>query len=393
MSTKSTLLIALLITGNMIGAGILAMPIVAGIAGFFPSLIAIFFSCASMLFSGFVLVKEINEAKEDSFNLPSLYEKHFGASGKWLTSIANIIILYGVVTSYLAGSTKLVLLMFHIKPTFEPLILLIIFILLTTLAISSIKIIERYNTFFMLLLAITFLLLIGIGSTKIQSSRLIDTDWYYMPVALPIMIAGFGYHYILPSICKASGWSDAIYKPIVIGLAITLFMNIIWLIVGIGVIPEFGNISLNEARLTGVPVTVVMSQILGSKLFLVTGSVFAIVAITTSYISIGMSLKDFLKDIFQNSFHTENRYLIFIIAFIPPLTIAYLYADIFLKALNFVAGIGVVFLFGVLPSIIAYKRANSKATRVLSAIFFIAFSVTFMITLLQTFGVINISPH
>jgi len=393
MNTKTTLFMALLITGNMIGAGILAMPIVAGIAGFFPSLVAILFFWASMFFSGFVLVKEINEVKEDSFNLPSLYEKHFGASGKWLTSLVNIMIFYGVMTSYLAGSTKLVLLMLHLKPTLEPLILLLIFILLTALAISSIKIIERYNTFFMLVLAITFLLLIGIGSTKIESARLTDTDWYYLPVALPMIIAGFVYHYILPSVCKASGWSNEIYKPIVIGLGIALVMNIIWLIVGIGVVPEFGNISLNEARLTGAPVTVAMSQILGSELFLVTGSLFAIVAITTSYISIGMSLKDFLKDIFQNTFHIKNKYLILIVAFIPPLAIAYLYADIFLKALDFVAGIGVVLLFGVLPSIIAYKRADSKVNSILAIIFFIVFSITLVITLLQTFGLINITPH
>jgi tyrosine-specific transport protein len=392
MNNKTIVLMALLITGNMVGAGILAMPIVAGIAGFYPSLLAIIFLSITMLFTGLVLVREINDAKQDSFNLPSLYEKHFGVSGKWLTSLANMIIFYGVLTSYLAGSTKLILTLFNLENSFEPFVLLLVFILLSTLAVSSIKIIQRYNTFFMLLLAITFVFLIGLASPQIEANRLSNIDWQYLPIALPMIIAGFVYHYVLPSLCKASGWSNEIYKPILIGITIAVLMNIIWLIAGIGVVPKFGHFSLNEARLTGIPITVEMSKILGSELFLITGSIFAIVAITTSYISIGMSLKDFLEDIFKNTFHISNKYFIFIVAFFPPLTISYLYVDIFLKALSFVSGVGVVILFGILPSIMAYKRETSRVAKAVSSIFFIVFCATLVITLLQTFGIININP-
>jgi tyrosine-specific transport protein len=392
MSNKTIFFMALLITGNMVGAGILAMPIVAGIAGFYPSLLAIFLFCVSMLYTGFVLVGEINEAKQESFNLPSLYGQHFGVSGKWLTSIANMIIFYGVLTSYLAGSTQLVMILFNINPSFEPYILLAIFVLLTSLAVSSIEIIERYNTFFMLILAIAFLSLIGLGIPEIQTSRLSNVDWEYLPIAVPMIIAGFVFHYVVPSLCKASNWSKEIYKPILIGMTIALFMNITWLIVGIGVVPKFGDVSLIDAYVTGVPVTVEMSKVLGSELFLVVASIFAIVAITTSFISIGMALKDFLKDIFLNSFNLQNRYLLFAVAFLPPLIISYLYADIFLKALSFVGGVGVVILFGILPSIIAYKRASSKSSRAISIVFIILFLVTLVITLLQTFGIIDIKP-
>lgn len=50
-------------------------------------------------------------------------------------------------------------------------------------------------------------------------------------------------------------------------------------------------------------------------------------------------------------------------------------------------------LFVVLPSIIAYKRDNSGANIVLAIIFFVVFSLTFVITLFGTFGVINIKPN
>jgi len=121
-------------------------------------------------------------------------------------------------------------------------------------------------------------------------------------------------------------------------------------------------------------------------------SIFAIVAITTSFISIGMSLKDFLEDIFVNSFNLQNRYLLFGLAFFPPLFISYLYADIFLKALGFVGGFGVVILFGILPSIIAYKRANTKISKLISRFFIFVFCAMLVLTLLQTFGIIDIAP-
>jgi len=383
---------ALLVTGNMVGAGILAMPIVAGIAGFYPSLLVMFLFCIVMLYTGFILVCEINEVKQDSFNIPSLYEKHFGVTGKWLTSAVYIVIFYGGLTSYLAGSTQLVMALFNIEVSFEPLVLLVIFILFTSLAVSSIEIIERYNTLLMLVLAVSFFLLIGLGIPEIDTNRFLSLDWKYLPIAIPMIIAGFAFHFVVPSLCKASNWSMEVYKPILIGMAITLFMTILWLIVGMGVVPKFGDISLYSAYIAGVPITVEMSKILGSELFLVVASIFAIIAMSTSFISLGMSLKDFLQDIFENSFNIQNRYLLFVVAFLPPLIVAYLYADIFLKALGFVGGVAVVILFGILPSIIAYKRANSKNSRAVAIVVIFLFCVTLLITLLQTFGIIDITP-
>ena len=58
-----------------------------------------------------------------------------------------------------------------------------------------------------------------------------------------------------------------------------------------------------------------------------------------------MSLKDFSKDILENSLNIYNKWLVFVVAFIPPLIVAYFFADIFLKALSIVGGIGIVLLF------------------------------------------------
>ncbi len=393
MKNKQIVMLALLVAGTMIGAGILAMPISAGIAGFWPSMLMMVVFSLSMLFSGIILANEINAKKDDSFNFPSLYEEHFGVSGKWLASIGNLIIFYGLLTSYLAGATKIILIVFKIDIAYEPLVLLSIFIIFSIVAASSLSLVKKYNTALMISLWISFFILTSIGSSDIDMQRYTHTDWIYLPVAIPMIIAAFIFHNIIPSICKDANWSSEIYKPITLGIIMGFVMNTIWLIVAIGVVPEFGAISLNEARLTGIPITLEMSQILKSELFLIMGTLFAMIAITTSYLSIGISLKDFLKDILENSFNIYNKWIVLIIAFIPALIVSYLFANIFLKALNIVGGIGLVLLFGILPTIIFYKKTSSKFGLFISALFFIAFGFTLVITLLQTFGILHLHPY
>jgi len=392
MPIKQIFMLSFLVSGNMIGAGILAMPISAGIAGFWPSFFMMLFFSLSLFLSGIILAKEVNNKRNNTFNFPSLYEEHFGISGKWIASVANLIIFYGLLISYLVGASKIILIVFKIDMSFEPLVLFLIFILLTYITMSNMSIIKKYNSILMVSLWIAFFILTYSGSSGIEINRLTHVDWGYLPMAIPMIIGAFVFHSIIPTICRDSKWSSDIWKPIALGLAMGFVMNTIWLIISIGVVPEFGHISLNEARLTGVPITVEMSEILNSKLFLIMGTIFAIIAIATSYVSIGVSLKDFSKDILENSLNIYNRWTVFIISFIPPLVVSYLFADIFLKALNIVGGVGIVLLFGILPTIIYYRQTSSKLGLFISLILLVAFSTTLIITLLQTFGVLHLTP-
>ncbi|MEA1893028.1 MAG: aromatic amino acid transport family protein [Campylobacterota bacterium] len=392
MTNKHIFMLALLVAGGMIGAGILAMPIGAGIAGFWPSIVMMMFFSLSMFFSGAVLAKEVNEKRDDTFNFPSLYQEHFGVSGKWIASVANLIIFYGLLISYLVGASKIILSLFHINADMKSIVLFVIFMAFTSVAMLNIAIIKKYNTALMMLLWLAFLVLVYIGSSGIDANRFAHVDLVYLPMAAPMIIAAFVFHNIIPSICKDANYSNDIYKSIAIGLLIGFVMNTIWLTVSVGVVPEFGHISLNEARLTGVPITIEMSQILKSELFMVVGTLFAIIAIVTSYVSIGVSLKDFYKDILQNSLNIYNRWLLLVLSFIPPLIISYLFVDVFLKVLNIVGGVGIVLLFGILPTIIFYKKSSSKFALFISMVFFMAFSATLIVTVLQTIGVLHLQP-
>ena len=393
MNNKHILMIALLVTGNLIGAGILGMPITTGIAGFWPSMTMMVLFSIGMFFSAFVLANEANETQNDTFNYPSLYEKYLGTTGKWVAIIANLVILYGLLIGYLAGGSKIIVGILNIPTIYEPLVLLLLFLSFTSIAISGMSIIKKYNTVLMLSLWIAFFVLVFMGLDGVDTKHFSHTDWGYLPMAVPMIVTGFHFHNIIPTLCRDSKWDTSIWKPIAIGMAIGFVMNTIWIAVGIGVSPEFGNVSLNEARISGIPVTVEMSNVLQSKAFSLIGMVFAIIAITTSYVANGMGLKDFSDDFLQNTLNIHNKWAVLSVAFIPPLIVSYLFADIFLKAINVAGGIGIVLLFGVLPSIIFYKKTVSKIGKISSIFFFIVFAIALCIVTLQTFGVLNLQPR
>ena len=393
MNNKHILMIALLVTGNLIGAGILGMPITTGIAGFWPSMTMMVLFSIGMFFSAFVLANEANETQNDTFNYPSLYEKYLGTTGKWVAIIANLVILYGLLIGYLAGGSKIIVGILNIPTIYEPLVLLLLFLSFTSIAISGMSIIKKYNTVLMLSLWIAFFVLVFMGLDGVNTKHFSHTDWGYLPMAVPMIVTGFHFHNIIPTLCRDSKWDTSIWKPIAIGMAIGFVMNTIWIAVGIGVSPEFGNVSLNEARISGIPVTVEMSNVLQSKAFSLIGMVFAIIAITTSYVANGMGLKDFSDDFLQNTLNIHNKWAVLSVAFIPPLIVSYLFADIFLKAINIAGGIGIVLLFGVLPSIIFYKKTVSKIGKISSIFFFIVFAMALFIVTLQTFGVLNLQPR
>jgi len=68
---KKVFLIVCLIVGNMIGAGILALPINTGLSGFLLSLVGMLVLGGAMFFSAVVLSGEAIAEKTEVFNYPS----------------------------------------------------------------------------------------------------------------------------------------------------------------------------------------------------------------------------------------------------------------------------------------------------------------------------------
>jgi tyrosine-specific transport protein len=97
----------LLLTGSCIGAGMLGLPIMSGLSGFYPSLIAFFGAWAFMTLTGLLLV-EANSAFSKKVNLLTMVEKTLGKKGRLLCWVLYLFLFYSLLLAYIAGIGSLV---------------------------------------------------------------------------------------------------------------------------------------------------------------------------------------------------------------------------------------------------------------------------------------------
>lgn len=382
-----------LIGGNLVGAGILGLPINTGLAGFIPSLLAMVCGGAMMYLTAMILGDKAAVTRSDTFDYPSLYERVLGKAGKWLAVLANMIILYGLLTAYFTGGAKIVANLLH-AAGHENLVLLGFAAFLIFITCINLSILQKLNVLFMLFLVLSFAVMVVMGFEHVKFPRLEYHDWLYLPATLPIIITSFHFHNIIPTVTADLKWNMPVFrKSVLVGMVLAFLMNGLWVLVGIGVIPLEGDHSILNAWHTNLPVTVPMSVQIQSGLFLACASVFALIAISTSFLANGLGLQSFIRDLLTNTFNVRSRLLVILLTFAPPLLTAVFYPDIFLKALDIVGGVGIVVLFGVLPTLITViDRSRSMALRTvcLLALLFSLFVLGMEIA--QELGMLELKP-
>ncbi|HPJ72445.1 MAG TPA: aromatic amino acid transport family protein, partial [bacterium] len=186
------------------------------------------------------------------------------------------------------------------------------------------------------------------------------------PIGLPIAISAFHFHNLIPTVSRSLGHDRAATrKAIFIGIFLGLIINLVWVTIVLGSLPRLGTAeaTIEAGFLHQVPANVPMSFLLHSRLFLVSGFVFAILSVTASYMANGTGLHGFVRDLSNTYLRSDNAWLIAALAFVPPLVIALLCPDIFLGALDIVGGVGESTLFVLLPGIILlhFSRGRSRA--------------------------------
>ena len=393
-STLQIVSIGFLIVGNLIGAGILALPINTGLAGFIPSLLGLFVTSAAMYYSAIILSTEAVNRQESTFNYPSLYQTYLGHAGKWVAVLANLIILYGLLTAYLTGITSIIDNLFHLPV--KPVWLMLGFFTATALiSLASIDRIAKYIAVLVLVKCAVFVLIAGMAGDHVEAKNLSHLNWPLFICGIPILITAFHFHNIIPAICESLKWNQkVINRTMLIGMIMGFAMNATWLLVGIGVLPlDDSPIGLVNAFVKNLPATIPLAEAIGSQTFLLLASFFALVAITTAYLANGMGLIGFMDDLSSQHLGKVNPLLSRALAFGPPLLIALVYPDIFLKAIDFAGGFGIVTLFGILPAIIAIRKAQTRTQKVLGIAMLLLFGLFFIFEAGQEFGLLKISPQ
>lgn len=385
--------LAFLVTGNLIGAGILALPINTGLAGFIPSMGVCILVGLCMLFSARVIGDEVCETKQESFDLPSIYGKYLGPVGKWIAVVANLLILYGFLVAYITGSASSIGGLFKGGCSGAGLSLAVI-VALCGITVCGMGVVKACNSILVLLLWTSFAVIALMAEFKIEPGRYLFMDLAFLPSTVPILVAAFHFHNLIPALCKELDWDvRSLNICMAAGMLMGFLMNAIWIQVGIGAIPLTGGMSIAASYAKGEPSTVPLAALIGSKLFTASALIFALIAIATSFFANGRALMNFMEDMTRNFLKLRGgASLAAALAFVPPAAIALVYPNIFLRALNIVGGFGIVTLFGIFPSIIAFRKARTAGWKAVSAICFALFTLFLIFEFAQEFGVLKLTP-
>lgn len=340
----------LLVTGTCIGAGMLALPIVTGIAGFLPAIAVNLLCCLFMMATG-LLFLEVILWMPDGANILSLAGHFLGKYGKIIGGLAFLFLYYCLEVSYCAGGAPAFsrvlsqLIGLHLEGLASFLVFALAFGAIVYLGTKSVN---RVNWILMIGLFLSFWLLIGIGSTQVQTALLQRADWKLSLAATPVLFGAYGYHNLLPTLSSyLKRHVVSMRLSIVFGTLLPFVIYSIWQWMIIG------TLSLDEiqaADLRGEPITQTLQNIVGHPWLSLSGEFFGFFALVTSFLGVSLSMVDFLGD----GLNIQNRegwarLGLCLAVFIPPALFAAANPDIFIEAIGVAGGIGEAVLNGLFP--------------------------------------------
>lgn len=349
LSIPKTLSAALLVAGTCIGAGMLALPLVTSHAGFWPAMAVNGLCWLFMLATG-LLFLEATLWMPDGANVLSMAERFFGKPGKIVGGISFLFLYYCLMVAYLAGGSPLItsftantlgLTLSHTSGC------LLIAILFGGVVLLGTRAIDRANILLMVGLVVSYILMIGVGATEVQSHLLARQAWPISLLALPTLFSAYGYHNIIPSLCTYLKRDEKKLRyGILFGTLIPLLAYAAWQWLVIGAVTEE---ALRDAADRGTPISHLLLTVTNpwiGRLALF----FSFFAIVTSLLGVGMSMVDFLGDgLAIVKREGWKRLGLCTAVFLPPVFFAVEDPRLFLEALAYAGGFGEAILNGLLP--------------------------------------------
>lgn len=353
----------LLIAGSCIGAGMLGLPIMTGLSGFYPSLIAFFCVWAFMTLTGLLLV-ETNGWFKTKVNFITMVGHSLGKPGKIACWLLYLFLFYSLLLAYMAGIGSLISKIlgeyFHVAfPDWGGTLFFVV--LFGWVIYMGTRPVDLWNRLLMLGKIIAFLSLVFLGARQVQPTLLERSAPEYALFAIPIMVISFGFHNMIPSLTSyLKGNIPKMRLTIILGGLLALVIYLLWQIIVLGIVPFGGESGILESYKEGAEASQALIGYLGSSWVSYFATALAFFAILTSFLAQALSLSHFWADGLKVSYKKHEEGWLVLLTLLPPLFLSILFPNIFLEALGFAGGICAVILFGILPVLMVWKGRYKK---------------------------------
>ena len=348
-----------LVSGTTIGAGMIALPVAAGIYGYGAALfmfISVWFACLVIAFS----MLEANLQHKSGANLITMIRHTLGLPGEVIGWVSCLLLLYCLIAAYLSGLGELIRYSLNyffevdIQTTTSVLLVTAIFSLLIFLGIRAS---EHVNRALVLVILLVFLSLVFITVPYVDSTGIQVTDFESPALSLPVIFTSFGYLVIIPSLrTYLSDDVRSLKIACTVGSLIPLLLYVLWTTVVMGVIPVEGANGLGSIRESGDPATGILRALAEVTNNSQVGFIFRLfffLAIASSLIGVSLGTFDFLADGLRKNNSQYNQLILTALTFAPPLIIVLAFEQAFLCALGYAAIFSAI-IFGIMPAVMPW---------------------------------------
>lgn len=344
---------SLLIAGTTIGVGMLALPVVTGPAGFFPSAFVYAICWLFMLATGLLLL-EANLWMPKDTSFISIAKKILGKPGKVIFWLMYLFLFLTVMIAHVAGGAEVVrsIIGLPVSDVWAAILYTLVFAPVVYLGAHSV---DRLNLVLITGVVICYIGFLAVSIRSVNLQLLSTSNWSYAWSALPVLFTAFTYQVIIPTLVTYMERDAAkIRLAVILGSSIPFVIYLIWEFLILGIVPVSGEQGLLEAGKLGKSAVEPLRHFIQNPIIFEIGKYFAFFALTTSFVPLALSFFDFLSDGLKWQKQGWRRLVLCAIVFGLPLIIALQYPRIFLIALSYAGGISCAFLFGLMPPLLVW---------------------------------------
>ena len=379
MATKSLSKAIAIMVGAIVGAGVLGLPYVFAQAGYLIGLVTLLIVGGVILLE-FLLVAQLAVETPGKHQLVGLAKRYLGNKGKMLMQIVIFLAIWGALLAYTVGSGDVFSSFFTTQAIYGiPLKIIFSLVFLFTLSIpiyfglKATENVELPLVIFLITLIIA-MCAFAINRVDIANFQTINLANSFLPYGI-ILFAISG-SMVIPEVKQAlKGNAKLIKTTVLIGGITPLALYLFFTTVVVGVVGD----KASEVA------TIAFGQ-LTNPIVIVIGNIFAIFAMATSFIVLGLVLKDtFIQDL---KIKNNQAYLMTISVPLVMMFFAKSFAQILGVTGAFSIGFG-----GILVGVMALKARKYKSKKGLDIkntpapyLVIIVFAIGIILTAAQLLG-------
>ncbi len=346
MASKCSLRAIATLVGCTIGAGILGIPYVVARAGFLVGLIDIILIGLAVLIIN-LYVGEISLRTKKCHQLPGYAERYLGKKGKRILMFTMIFANYGALIAYIIGSGKALSSIFSfLSPLYFSLIYFAIMATLIYFGLRAVEDSEVAIGLVMLLIATTIVVFsFNSSAFDLQNLAYFDIAKSILPYGV-ILFAFLGAVSVPEMRQILTKEKKNLKKSIITGTFISMIVYIIFALAIVGI----------TGKGTTEVATVGLGQVLGLRMVLF-GNIFALFTMSSSFLVIGLAMKDMYKYDYK-----LNKNIAWLLACFIPLMLFLFGINSFILTLAIVGAIagGIQSILIILMHKNARKKGNRK---------------------------------